>query len=146
MMLEQILAALQGLTAAVAANTAALAANPTKAAGKKAATTETPPAGATGQPTAVQTNQATIQTPAQNAAATPAPTDAVAVQAAQAAGAAMVRVANEISRDKAVEILGKYGAQVFAGVKPADYAAFQADCLAALKPAAAAPSGAAGLL
>jgi hypothetical protein len=55
-----------------------------------------------------------------------------------------VKVANEVSREAAVAILGKFGAQKFDGVKPSDYAAFKATCDAALT--AVVPAGAAGLL
>jgi hypothetical protein len=50
-------------------------------------------------------------------------------------------------RDKAVEILKKYGAAGFAGVKPEHWASFHADCVAELKRhTAPAATGAAGLL
>lgn len=53
-------------------------------------------------------------------------------------------VANKVSRDAAVALLTKYGAATFAGVKPEQYAAFLADCQAALNPPA--DTGAGGLI
>lgn len=151
-MLEQILSALQGLTAAIAANTAALAANPTPAkATRQRAETTAQTAGSTGQPTAVQTVQGATPTPAASAATTSAPSGDVAAKVAatlvgrnltpevvvqaQHAGISLSRVANEISRDAAIAIVAKFGAQAFGGVKPEDYAALKAMCDAALAPA-----------
>ena len=139
-MLEQILAALQGLTAAVAANTAALGADGPKAAKSRTAAAKDT-AAAAGTPstgtvavTGVPTNP--------NAAGAASPSSVTA----QAAGDAMVAVANQVSRDEAVRILGMFGAQTFAGVKPEAYAAFYAECQKSLAPkTVAAPAGAAGL-
>lgn len=144
-MFEKLLEAILGLTTALNAHTAALSANPTKTTKGKAASADTPPAGSTAQPTATAQTQAATQQPATTAAATSAPSGDVQ-KAAQEAGAAMVRVANEISRDAAVAILTKFGAQTFAGVKPGDYEAFKAECLAALAAKAAPATGATGLL
>lgn len=133
-MFEKLLEAILGLTNALTAHTAALAANPTP---KAAKTKASPDAGAQAQATATVATPAATSTPVANAATTTA--QAAAAVTSQEAGAAMVRVANEVNRDKAVEILGQFGAQTFAGVKPESYAAFKAACDAALaKPAAAA--------
>lgn len=143
-MFEKLLEAVLGLTAALKEHTAALGNAPAEQAAAKRtrATKDTPPA------TSTASNTATPETPAstpQNAqpAAQPSPSSGAAVSA-QDAGQVMVRVANEVSREAAVAILEKYGAKAFSGVKPGDYAAFKADCEAALAPKAA-PQGAAGL-
>jgi hypothetical protein len=144
-MLEKILQVLSDLVTAINANTAALQSSETpKATRGRAAKAETAPAAGTTSTPA--TSVATVATPAQPAAAAASPSNA-AQPSADEVGKVFIRVANEISRDKAVEILKKYGAEVFAGVPPGSYAAFKADCEAALA-AKAGPvaSGAAGLI
>lgn len=132
-MFEKLLEAITALITALNAHTAALGAESPKAAKGKAA---------------AGTAAASNATPAAAAASTAQPAGtAVSPSSVSAtdAGNAMVRVCNEVSRDTAVAILKKYGAETFAGVSPAHYATFKADCDAALKPAPA-PTGAAGLL
>jgi hypothetical protein len=135
-MLEKLLEAIVGLTAALAAHTAALAANPTKPAKAKPAEAATPattgqPATTTAQPIAAAIAQANTQTLASSAATAGQATGAA--PSPEAVGALMVRVANEVTRDAAVAILGKYGASGFGGVKPGDYVPFYADCVKALE-------------
>jgi hypothetical protein len=144
-MLEKILQALSDLVTAINANTAALQSGETpKATRGRAAKAEA------AQPAAAVSAAQAAPAAAVAAQTTSAPVQTVAGAAQPSAdevGKVFIRVANEISRDKAVEILKKYGAEVFAGVPPGSYAAFKADCEAALA-AKAGPvaSGAAGLI
>jgi hypothetical protein len=172
-MFEKILEAILGLTAAINANTQALGANPTKTTKGKAAaadasqTSGASAANASAAAGTTQQTQATTTAATQTAQATGSPAQQTAqagASAATTAGAAvtsqtaaqsMIDLANALDpagkdgRDKAVAILGRYGATGFSGVKPEQWAAFQAECQAALKahtaPAAAA-GGATGLM
>jgi hypothetical protein len=139
-MLEKLLEAIVGLTNALNAHAAALGAAP-KATKGKAAAAEAP---AAAQQTAGAVQQSAT---AQTATTAASPSNVAVTVNAQDAGNAMVKVANEVSREAAVAILAKYGAEKFAGVKPEQYVAFKADCDAALA-AKTVPqqSGAGGLL
>lgn len=142
MMLEKILEALVGLTTALNAHTAALGADSPKAVTRARAAKDTAVAGASAPNTATTASQGSTLQAASNTAVAPSGTAPVAL--AQAAGEAMCQVANEVSRVAAIEILAKFGAATFAGVKADDHAAFRDACLAALKPAVA-QTGASGL-
>jgi hypothetical protein len=118
-MLEKLLQVLSDLITAINANTAALSAGEAPAKGKAKAAKDAAGSAAAATPVAAQPS-APVQAAPAAAAVQSTPSPAVTVSADEV-GKLLIRVANEISRDAAVNELKKFGAEVFGGVKPEDY-------------------------
>lgn len=145
-MLEKLLTAMLELSSAIKTLTETLAATPTKPAKGKAATADAPAAGATAAVTATAAMTPATSTPqtASNAAA--AGQSSADAKLRQDTVKAVETVAN-LHRQTAVDLLAKYGAANFGGLKVEHYAAMKADCDAWLKAREnPAPTGAAGLI